>query len=70
MNELGNSLHTVGYREMTENVCIKYNINVSKEDLRKAVKVVNPVGVEERKRNIIKRRLYWAKGRTSRHLTH
>ena len=55
---------------MTENVCIKYNINVSKEDVRKVVKVVNPVGVEERKRNIIKGRLCWAKGRTSRHLPH
>ena len=62
VNELGTSLHTVGYRQMTENVCIKYNINVSKEDVRKAVKIVNPEGVEERKRNSIKRRLYRAKG--------
>ena len=41
---------------------IKCNINVSKEDARKSVKIVNPEGVEERKRNSIKRRLYWAKG--------
>ena len=47
---------------MIENVCIKYNINISKEDLRKAMKIVNPEGVEERKQNSIKRRLYWAKG--------
>ena len=47
---------------MIENVCIKYSINVSKENVRKAVKTVNPEGVEERKRNSIKRRLYWAKG--------
>ena len=47
---------------MTENVCIKYNINVPKEDVRKAVKIVSPEGVEERKRNSIKRRLYRAKG--------
>ena len=60
--ELGTSLHTVGYRQMAENFCIKHNINVSKEDIRKAVKIVNPEGVEERKRNSIKRRLYWAKG--------
>ena len=62
VNELGTSLHTIGYRQMTENICIKYNINVSKEDVRKAVKIVNPEGVEERKRNSIKRRLYRAKG--------
>ena len=55
-------MHTVGHRQMIENVCIKYNINVSKEDLRKPVKIVNPEGVEERKQNSIKRRLYWAKG--------
>ena len=46
---------------MTEIVCIKYNINVYKEDDRKAVKNVNPEGVEERKRQSIERRLYWAK---------
>ena len=62
VNELGTSLHTIGYMQMTENVCIKYNIDVSKEDVRKAVKIVNPEGVEERKRNSIKRRLYRAKG--------
>ena len=47
---------------MTQNACIKYNINVSKEVVRKAVKIVNPDRVEERKRNNIKRRLYQAKG--------
>ena len=43
---------------MTENACIKYNINASKEDVRKAVKIVNPDRVEERKRNSIEQRLY------------
>ena len=62
VNEFGTSLHTVDYRQMTENVCIKYNTNISKDDFRKAVKIVNLEGVEERKRNSIKRRLYWAKG--------
>ena len=47
---------------MTEIACIKYIIHVSKEDVRKAVNIVNPEVVEERKRNSIKRRLYWAKG--------
>ena len=59
VNELGTSLHTIGYRQMTENICIKYNINVSKEDVRKAVKIVNPEGVEERKQKSIKRRPLW-----------
>ena len=47
---------------MTEIACIKYIIHVSKEDVRKAVNIVNPEVVEERKRNSIKLRLYWAKG--------
>ena len=62
VNQLGTSFQTVGYRQMTEIACIKYNINVYKEDVRKAVKNVNPEEVEERKRNCIERRLYWAKG--------
>ena len=46
---------------MTEIACIKYNINVYKEDVREAVKNVNPEGVEERKRNSVERKLFWAK---------
>ena len=30
VNGLGTSLQTVGYRQMTEIACVKYNINVSK----------------------------------------
>ena len=33
VNKLGTSLHTLGYRHMADNVYIKYNINVSKEDV-------------------------------------
>ena len=47
---------------MTEIACIKYNNNVPKEDVGKAVKIINPEEIEERKRNSIKRRFYWAKG--------
>ena len=62
VNKLGTSFQTVGYRQMTEVACIKYNKeDVCKEDVREAVKNVNPEGVEERKRNSIERRLYWAK---------
>ena len=39
INKLGTSLQTVGYRQMTMIACIKYNISVSKEDVRKAVKI-------------------------------
>ena len=49
VNGLDSSLQTVGYRQITEIACIKYNINVSKEDVRKAVKIVNPEGVQERR---------------------
>ena len=42
VNELGTSLHTIGYMQMTENVCIKYNIDVSKEDVRKSSENCKP----------------------------
>ena len=61
VNELGTLFQTIGYRQMTEIACIKYNINVYKEDVREAVKNVIPEGVEERKRNSVERNLFWAK---------
>ena len=39
-NDLVTALQTVGYTQITENTCIKHNINISEEDLRKAVKIV------------------------------
>lgn len=61
-NELQTSLSKVGYRQMTENVCMKYGFCVSKEDVRRAIKEVDPEGVESRKYNTIKRRTYWSLG--------
>ena len=38
INKLSTSLQTVGYRHMVMIACIKYNINVSKEDVKKSSK--------------------------------
>ena len=42
-------LRTIGYKQTTENSCIKYNMNMSEEDLKKGVEIVNCEGIEERK---------------------
>ena len=60
--ELETSLSNVGYRQMTESITTKYRINVSKENVRRALKSVDPQGVQARKRNCIKRRIYWSNG--------
>ena len=39
-NEMQTSLSNVGYRQMTENICLKYDINISREDVRKVLKEV------------------------------
>ena len=57
-NELNTSLSCVGYRQMTENLCLKYGVNVTKEDVRKALKSVDPDGVNKRKSKTIVRREY------------
>ena len=47
-NELSTSLIKVGYRQMTETITVKYNINVSKNDVRKVLKELNPSDVQDR----------------------
>ena len=42
-------LRTIGYKQTTENSCIKYNMNMSEEDLKKGVEIVKCEGIEERK---------------------
>ena len=42
-------LRTIGYKQTTENSCIKYNMNMSEEGLKKGVEIVNCEGIEERK---------------------
>ena len=60
--ELSTSLSSIGYRQMTECLSIKYGVNVAKEDVRKALKVVDPNGVEKRKNKTIVRREYLSRG--------
>ena len=57
-NELGTSLANVGYRQRTEFISLKYGINIAKEDVRKALLILDPEEVEKRKRKFIKRRVY------------
>ena len=41
-----------------ELVSLKYGINIAKEDVRKALLILDPEEVERRKRKFIKRRVY------------
>ena len=43
---------------MTENLCLKYGVNVAKEDFSTALKSVDPDGVNKRKNKTIVRRKY------------
>ena len=47
---------------MTENLCLKYYVNVAKEDVRKALKPVDPDGVNKWKSKTIMRREYLSSG--------
>ena len=62
INELTTSRSHVGYRQMSEILNLKYNIQVAKERVRKCLKDVDPEGVEERSKHVIKRRIYETKG--------
>ena len=61
-NELNTSLTCVGYRQVTEHLTLKYGANISKEEVRKALKEVDPSGVEERRRKAIIHREYLSRG--------
>ena len=45
-NELGTSLANVGFRQMTEFVSSKYGISIAKENVRKALLILDPEEVE------------------------
>ena len=47
---------------MTEYLTLKYNIWVSKEDVRKAIKDIDPEGVDKRRKKVIHRRKYESLG--------
>ena len=59
-NELSTSLIKVGYRQMTETV--KYNVNISKNNVRKVLKELNPSDVQDSWRKLITRRVYGTNG--------
>ena len=52
-NELNMLLIKVGYRQVTETITVKYNINVSKDDVLKVLKELNPSDVQDRWRKLI-----------------
>ena len=62
LNELGTSRSLVGYRQMSEILCLKYDVHVPKENVRLALLEVDPEGVEQRRNNVIKRRVYESNG--------
>ena len=62
LNEIQTSRSCVGYRQMSEIISLKYGINVSREKVRLALKALDPEGVAERGRTVIKRRIYETKG--------
>ena len=61
-NELNTSLSSVGYRQMTENFCLKYGVNVAMEDIHKALKSAGPDEVNKRKSKTIMRREFLSSG--------
>ena len=60
--ELKGSGSTVGYRAMWQRLRVDYGLSTSKEFVRKALKVIDPEGVERRLRHRLRRRKYSAKG--------
>ena len=52
----------MGYRQLSKFFNIKYNLTVSKEQVRKCLKVVDPEGVKERWRKVKRRRIYETDG--------
>ena len=47
---------------MTETVSVKYNVNISKSDVRKVLKELNPSDVQDRRRKLITLRIYDTNG--------
>ena len=60
-HEIQTSRSFVGYRQMSKIISLKYGINVSREKVRLALKALDPEGVAERGRTVIKRRIYETK---------
>ena len=67
-NELGTSRSCLIYRQLSEFINIKCRLTVSKEEVRKCLKVVDPQGVEERWRKVIRSRIYETDGPGDMHI--
>ena len=52
----------MGYRQLSKFFNIKYNLTVSKEQVRKCLKVVDPEGVKERWGKVKRHRIYETDG--------
>ena len=52
----------MGYKQLSEFINIKYNLNVSKEQVRKCLKVIDPEDVKERWRKVIRHQNYETDG--------
>ena len=55
---IGITSEHIGYRQMAEIIPLKYGVNISKEDVRKALADTDPEGVSMCKKKTIKRRTY------------
>ena len=63
VKDITNELSTfLRYRQLSEFINIKYNLTVSKEQVRKYLKVVDPEGVKERWRKVKSCRIYETDG--------
>ena len=59
LSEMGGSVGSfVGYREMTRRLRMRHNLIVGPSTIMRALRVIDPEGVETRKRRRLKRRVY------------
>ena len=60
--ELKGSGSLLGYRQMTQRLTIKRGLNVSRENVRELLRILDPHGVKRRSKNRLRRRQYISKG--------
>ena len=58
----------MAYRQLSEFINIDYSLTVSKKQVRKCLKVVDPEGVMERWRKVTRCRIYKTGGPGDRHI--
>lgn len=60
--ELNESGSCIGYRAMWQRLAVEHRLSASKEFVRKALRIMDPEGVDRRLRHRLRRRKYHAKG--------